>query len=128
VGFRSGCDGTASSVELYFNPGNGFYQDNVLLECSADPTGGLVYAFEPMSSDIGVGNLQMAHIAVNVGDPVSAGDHIGDLVVTGPASHLHWGVISEFTQVCPEPHLYPPVAVDLLTLIQRDNPTRNICH
>ena len=128
VEFRSGCDGTVGAVDLYFNPGNGFYQGNVIIECSADPTGGLVYAFEPMSPDISVGNQQMSHIAVNVGDPVYAGEHIGSLVVTDPASHLHWGVISEFTQVCPEPHLYPPVRTDLLTLIQRDNPTWNICH
>jgi len=128
VGFRSGCDGTVSAVELYFNPGNGFYQGNVIIECSADSTGGLVYAFEPMSPDIAVGNEQMAQLAVDVGVPVVAGGPIGALVVTGPDSHLHWGVISEFTQVCPEPHLTPPVAVDLLTLIQRDNPTWNICH
>jgi len=126
--FRSGCDGTVSAVDLYFNPGNGFYQGNVIIECSADPSGGLVYAFEPMSPDISVGNQQMSHLAVNVGDPVYSGQHIGSLVVTGPASHLHWGVTSEFTQVCPEPHLYPPVRADLLTLIQRDNPTWNMCH
>ncbi len=120
--FRSGCDGTVSAVDLYFNPGN------VLIECSADPTGGLVYAFEPMAPDIGVGNQQMSHTFSDLRDPVYSGEHIGNLVVTGPASHLHWGVLSEFTQVCPQPHLYQPVAVDLLTLIQRDNPTWNICH
>ena len=128
VEFRSGCDGTVSAVDLYFNPGNGFYQGNVIIECSADPTGGLVYAFEPMSPDIAVGNDQMDQLEVDVGVPVAAGDPIGNLVVTDPASHLHWGVISEFTQVCPEPRLTPTVAAELLTLIQRDNPTWNICH
>jgi len=128
VPFRSACDGTVSWVDLFFNTGNGLYQGNVLIECSADPTGGLIYAFEPMSPDINVGNLQIANITVTDGDPVAAGDLIGNLVISEPGSHLHWGVVSDFTQVCPVPHLTPAVAADLLTLIRRDHPTWEICH
>ncbi len=128
VAFHSVCDGTVDAVDLFLNTGNGFYQVNVIINCTADPVGGLVYAFEPMSPNLTIGNSQLSQIFVASGAPVAAGDVIGHLWTTGPASHLHWGVTSEFTQVCPQPHLDSAVNDELLALIQRDHPTWDMCY
>ena len=39
-----------TDVADFENPGNNFYQVNVMMSCSADERHGLIYAFEPMTS------------------------------------------------------------------------------
>jgi hypothetical protein len=126
--FRSACTGTVVDVDLYYNPGNGYYQMNLRIDWDADPTYGVGYAFEPMTADPTQVALQQSSIVVSVGDPVAAGDTIGYLVLDNPASHVHWGVFDVFSQTCHEPYLSASVRSDLLGLIHRDNPQWSICN
>lgn len=126
IPFRSACKGTVSSVASFIT-GAGNRQVNVLIELEGLPGFGLVYAFEPMTQDIG--NQQDSNIEVEQGDEVAAGDLIGRLVMS-PAvgSHVHWGVVSNHHQVCPRPYLSDAVESSLLALIQEDMPYGEICY
>jgi hypothetical protein len=101
---------------------------NIRIDWGVDPTFGVGYAFEPMTADPGAVALQQSSILVSVGEPVTAGDVIGHLVLDNPASHVHWGVFDTFSQTCPEPYLSAGVGADLLALIHRDNPQWSICN
>jgi hypothetical protein len=126
IPFRSACDGTVSSMASFIT-GAGNRQVNVLIELAGLPGFGLVYAFEPMTQD--VGNLQEANIEVEQGEEIAAGDLIGRLVMS-PAvgSHVHWGVVSNHQQVCPRPYLADSVESSLLALIREDIPSGQICY
>jgi murein DD-endopeptidase MepM/ murein hydrolase activator NlpD len=126
VPFRSACDGVVTSVDSFIT-GAGNRQVNVLVLLSEQSSFGLVYAFEPMTPD--AANQQIANIFVQVGQQLSAGDLIGNLV-RAPAlgSHVHWGVVANHTQVCPLPFLSDAVETDLLGLIHRDTPGGQICY
>jgi murein DD-endopeptidase MepM/ murein hydrolase activator NlpD len=126
VPFRAACDGTVTMVDSFVT-GMGNRQVNVLIELSGSSGFGLVYAFEPMTSD--PADLQEANIEVQVGSEVSAGDLLGRLVMA-PAvgSHVHWGVVANHQQVCPKPHLTTAVESALLALVHEDEPTGKLCY
>lgn len=126
VPFRAACDGVVTMVDSFIT-GAGNRQVNVLMELENGKGFGLVYAFEPMTPD--AANQQDANIFVQVGSQLAAGDLIGNLV-RAPAvgSHVHWGVVANYTQVCPLPFLSDTVHTDLLDLIRRDTPGGEICY
>jgi hypothetical protein len=43
-------------------------------------------------------------------------------------AHVHFGIWMNWQQTCPEPFLSPAVFTELRDLIQRDNPTWEICN
>jgi hypothetical protein len=126
VPFFAACDGEVTMVDSFIT-GAGNRQVNVILELVDTPGYGLVYAFEPMTPD--AAGQQEANIVVQEGDLLTAGQLIGNLV-RAPAvgSHVHWGVVAEHQQVCPEPFLAPAVSMALLDLIHRDWPGWLICY
>lgn len=126
VPFRAACDGEVTAVESFIT-GAGNRQVNVIVELSNQPSFGLVYAFEPMTPD--AGNQQDANIFVQVGTQLSAGDLIGNLVMA-PAvgSHVHWGVLTNYQQVCPKHYLTSSTYNSLMDLIQRDTPGGEMCY
>jgi Na+-translocating ferredoxin:NAD+ oxidoreductase RnfC subunit len=73
-------------------------------------------------------NQQLAAIAVEVGDPVTAGQLLGQLVMYNAASHVHWGVADLHHQICPDPLLAQSVRTALLALIHEDHPSWMICY
>lgn len=126
VPFRAACDGTVTMVDSFIT-GAGNRQVNVLIELTGTPSFGLVYAFEPMTQD--PADQQKANIEVQVGSMVAAGDLVGRLVMS-PAvgSHVHWGVVANHQQVCPEFHLSDDVRGILLALVQSDVPSGQLCY
>ncbi len=128
VSFQSGFGGVVTWIAEYFNPGNGYWQINVLIEYGHERTYRLNYAFEPMSSDVAVKDQQLAEIVVQEGQQVAAGQLIGRLVTGGPDAHVHWGFIERWQQVCPDPFLTEGVRADLLAKIHESHPGWNICY
>lgn len=126
--FQAVAPGVVTHVDPYFNPGNGFWQVNVAVEYAHDSVHGLNYAFEPISASTADRDLQLANIDVVVGQVVAPGDVIGRLVQAHPNAHLHFGLFENWSQVCPEPFMSDAVQSELMDLIQRDNPTWNICN
>jgi hypothetical protein len=126
VPFRAACDGSVTMVDSFVTA-MGNRQVNVIIELADSPGFGLVYAFEPMTPDLA--NLQEANIEVQVGSQVAVGDLLGRLVMA-PAvgSHVHWGVVRDHQQVCPNPHLSAAVRSALLALVQEDEPTGRLCY
>ena len=131
VAFQASCDGEVFSVDPFLNVHNGLYQVNVGIACSRDATHGVVYAFEPFTDRESDRDLQLANIAVEVGDPVAAGDLIGHLVRAEPAgAHVHYGVflMGPIGQICPAPLFSPAVSEQLLDIIHIDHPDWGFCH
>ena len=126
--FHAAAPGVVTNVDPYFNPGNGYWQVNVAVDYAYDHTHGLNYAFEPMSASTSDRDAQLAEIDVVVGQAVALGDVIGRLVVVGAHAHLHFGLFEDWDQVCPEPFMSDAVRTELRDLIQRDNPTWEICN
>lgn len=128
VPFQSGVDGVVTWIDEYFNPGNGYWQINVLIEYGHERTYRLNYAFEPMSADVAVKDQQLAEIVVQEGQQVAAGQPIGRLVAAGADAHVHWGFIERWQQVCPDPFLAAGARADLLAKIHENHPGWNICY
>ena len=128
VPFQASAPGQVYDVDAFQNPGNGLYQVNVMVSCSADDRHGLIYAFEPMTADMADRDLQLANIDVQVGQVVAPGDVIGRLVQGAEYAHVHFGIWENWQQTCPERFLSYPVKTELRDLIQRDNPTWEICN
>ena len=126
--FQAVAPGVVTNVDPYFNPGNGFWQVNVAVAYAHDQTHGLNYAFEPISASTADRDEQLANIDVVVGQVVAPGDVIGRLVQAHPNAHLHFGLFENWSQVCPEPFMSDAVQKQLTDLIQRDNPTWEICN
>ena len=128
VPFQASAPGVVYEVTDYFNPGNGFWQVNVSVSCSSDNLYGLIYAFEPMTASITDRDWQLANIDVQAGQVVAPGDVIGRLVQAETYAHVHFGIWQNWQQTCPERFLSYPVKTELRDLIQRDNPTWEICN
>ena len=118
--FQAVAPGVVTNVDPYFNPGNGFWQVNVAVDCAHDHTHGLNYAFEPMSDSTVDRDLQLDEIDVVVGQVVALGDVIGRLLQVGAHAHLHFGLFEDWSQVCPEPFMSEAVRTELRDLIQSE--------
>jgi hypothetical protein len=128
IPFQSGFAGVVIGIDPYFNPGNGNWQVNLMIEYQHERSYRIGYAFEPMSPSPTVRDQQLAAIDVQVGQQVAAGDLLGRLVAAEPGAHVHWGFFVGWWQVCPERYLSDSVRTDLLDLIRQDHPTWDICH
>lgn len=126
--FQAVAPGTVTDVSWLFNTGNGFYQVNVTVAYANDHTHAVIYAFEPMTDSTVDRDEQLANIDVTVGQAVALGDVIGRLLRAGTHAHVHFGFMENWTQICPEPFMSSAVRTELRDLIQRDNPTWEICN
>jgi hypothetical protein len=128
VPFHASAPGVVYGVDLFLNNGNGFWQVNVTVMNFKDNSYGLVYAFEPMTSSQADGQRQLDNIDVIKGQVVAPGDVIGRLFQGAAYAHVHFGILHNWQQTCPEPFLSYPVKVELADLIDRDNPGWKICN
>ncbi len=116
--FRAACSGRVRWV-LAFDDGV-----NVMVDC--DSTYTLEYNFEPQSAQ--TGQTQLAYIAVVTGQTVSQGDVIGSLYVANPAAHVHFAVIKDWVNNCPEPYFDPVAKNSILNLVHVRFPGTDMCH
>ncbi len=120
VPFQAAAPCQVTDVADFLNGGNGFYQVNVMMSCSANQRHGLIYAFEPMTASVADRDLQLANIDVQIGQVVAPGDVIGRLVQGQSYAHLHFGIWENWQQTCPEPFLSTPLRTELRDLIQSE--------
>jgi hypothetical protein len=125
--FQAVCSGVVDSVELWVNPGNSYWQVNVII--SFNPTYVVVYAFEPFSSTQSDGQIQLANILVSEGDTVSQGDIIGYLYRKHEEyAHVDFGLVKEGDRICPEPYFTPEARDSMLRLIHKEEPGWDMCY
>ena len=120
VPFQASAPCQVTDVADFLNSGNGFYQVNVMMSCSANQRHGLIYAFEPMTDSTDDRDEQLANIDVQIGQIVAPGDVIGRLVQGQAYAHVHFGIWENWQQTCPEPFLSTPVRTELRDLIQSE--------
>jgi len=125
--FQAACGGTVDSIELFQNPGNGFWQVNVSITCGT--TEGVGYAFEPFSDQESDGNIQLSQIIVTEGQSVSQGDLIGTLlVVDSGGAHVDFAYYSQGEPVCPAQVFTPEARASVLNLLEVIWPHSRICY
>jgi hypothetical protein len=79
--------------------------------------------FEPFSSSEADKDIQLANISVAVGDVVQKGDIIGTLHRANDTSHVDWGIMKNYTLICPEPYFSAEAKSSILALIKARHPT-----
>jgi hypothetical protein len=131
VEFQASCDGVVTDVALFPNSYTGNYQVNVMFDCDADNNHGVVYAFEPISTDQAVGQQQVDLIPVKTGDAVKAGELLGKLLRHDPSgAHVHYGVYLKgpVGQICPDRLFSSSVRAGILDIVRDTHPDWNLCH
>ena len=124
--FQAVAPGIVEAVELKQNEVSSNWQVNVRIR--ANTTYGYEYAFEPMSAVAEDGTTQRANIVVSVGQDVAPGDLVGNLLVTGSDSHVDFGLLQNWTRICPESYFTPEARDSVLSVIHDDHPTWNMCY
>ena len=79
--------------------------------------------FEPFSSSEADRDEQLARIRVSVGDVVRSGAVIGTLHRANDTSHVDWGIMKNYTLICPEPYFTDEAKSSILALIAARHPT-----
>jgi murein DD-endopeptidase MepM/ murein hydrolase activator NlpD len=126
--FRAVFSGTIGSIELWQNDINGFWQVDVTLVFNSRYSA--YYAFEPMTGARADGQTQLDNILVSVGQSVSRGDLIGNLLNSGEGAHVHWGLFDDAnnTDICPESFFTDAARESILNIINRDHPDWEMCY
>ncbi len=93
---------TCNDKGLYFNEGGGFWQAG----CSFDINDAfeLLIAFESFTTNETEGNIMLDNIFVEIGQEVTAGEVIGNLLYYGPGDHIHYALMKNNELVCPYPY------------------------
>lgn len=120
--FVAAFPGRVISVEISDLGAAGFAV-NVLLEF--DEHFLAVYGFEPQSPGNIPLNTQLAFIRVIAGDEVERGQILGYLHRLNDASHVHFGLLENFTATCPEP-FFTRKATNRIMKILRATWDRNV--
>ena len=125
--FQAVSAGSIETVELSANDITGNWQVNVVLRVNAAYS--VVYAFEPLTPVPADGQTQRALIQVGVGQTVSAGDPIGQLLSSqSPGAHVHFHLAQGNTSICPDPHFTPGARSAILTLLNVAHPGALLCY
>jgi hypothetical protein len=125
--FQAVCSGVVEWVDLFLNPGNSYWQVNVLIIFNS--TYSVHYAFEPCGNSQSDGQTQLDNILVSGGQAVSQGDVIGYLyTVDAQYAHVDWGLRKNGVGVCPEPYFTSEARDSILRLLHRDHPEWNMCY
>ncbi|MDP6653841.1 MAG: M23 family metallopeptidase [Gammaproteobacteria bacterium] len=106
------------------------------LEIKHDETYSTLYVFEPFTTNQTDGQTQLDNILVTPGQTVAQGEHIGNLFTAGApgtGSHVHFGLLINIPDggdptACPEPYFTSSSNVEILQLIQQDEPQQMICN
>jgi len=125
--FQAVCSGVVDSVELWLNPGNSYWQVNVIVIFNFIYS--VQYAFEPFSSNQSDGETQLANILVSEGQTVSQGDIIGYLYRKHEEyAHVHFGLHKNWDAICPEPYFTLEARDSILSVIHKDHPGWDMCY
>ena len=95
-----------------------------MIDCDATYT--LEYNFEPQSA--GTGQTQLANIAVTAGQPVTQGDVIGRLYVANALAHVHFAIMKNWVNSCPEQYLEPAARASISNLVNARFPGASMCN
>lgn len=123
VEFQAVGHGTVERVEKYGSKGQ------VTVIVRYNETYSFNYAFEPQQA--AAGDEQLARIAVGVGQQVVPGQLIGRQVKPDPDSggaHLHFGLLIDFEQKCPEPFFTQPARESILRILHKLYPGAKMCY
>ncbi len=132
--FRAAAAGIVDKVELVQLAGMGNWQ--VEVDIKFDETYTIFYAFEPFTASQADGQTQLDNITVQPGQSVAQGDEIGLLYTAGApgmGAHVHFGLFRFVPDggdptVCPEPYFTNAINLEILSLIQQDEPQLQICN
>ncbi len=132
--FRAAAAGTVDKVELVQLGGTGNWQ--VEVDIKFDEAYTMFYAFEPLTANQADGQTQLDNITVQLGQSVAQGDEIGLLYTGGTpgmGAHVHFGLFRFIPDggdptVCPEPYFTNATNLEILNLIQQDEPQSQICN
>lgn len=132
--FRAAAAGTVDKVELVQLVGTGNWQ--VEVDIKLDETYTMFYAFEPLTASQADGQTQLDNITVQPGQSVAQGDEIGLLFTAGApdmGAHVHFGLFRFVPNggdptICPEPYFTNATNLEILDLIQQDEPQLQICN
>jgi hypothetical protein len=122
--FQAVASGVVQSVDLWQNGQN--WQVNVWIQ--HDSTSAFDYTFEPMSSLQQDGQIQRSNILVAVGQPLSPGDLIGNLHTVYDYSHVHFGLLTNYQAVCPEPYFIDQARQSILRVLYVAWPGASMCY
>jgi hypothetical protein len=123
--FRAVADGTIEDITKLHNVPVDKWQVNLNLRI--DATYWVGYAFEPMSDEADA-DLQLTHIVVSEGQPVSQGDILGYLLTAGPGAHVHFSIYEVWDAICPEPYFTDTARNSILTVLGWTWPYARICY
>jgi len=126
IPFQAVCPGEISEVRFWANNLSGNWQVNVTVEYNS--TFSVIYGFEPMTNNPADGQTQMDNILVSEGQEVSQGDLIGYLYFGTNGTHVHFGLIQNDDDVCPEPYFTENARDSIMVLIHRQWPGANMCY
>lgn len=124
--FQAVASGTVEAVSLWQNNLTSNWQVNVRIK--VNPTYSVEYAFESFSASRTDGNTQLANISVSVGQIVTQGNTIGNLLTVNPGAHVHFTLLLNSISICPENYFTVSAKDSLLALIHKDHPTWNMCY
>ncbi len=125
--FRAVSSGVIESVRLFFSSSTLHWDVEVVLRYNSTYTA--LYVFEPFRNNKGVGDAQLANIAVTQGQSVAQGDIIGYLHMASVASHVHFGLFAAGSgAVCPELFFTGAARSSILGLIHQEEFGWNMCY
>jgi murein DD-endopeptidase MepM/ murein hydrolase activator NlpD len=129
--FQAVFSGTVIAVDLTHNRINGLWQVDVSIRFNS--TYYAYYGFEPMTASKQDGQIQLDNILVSVGQAVSKGDVIGNLLASGEGTHVHWGLFRDSESrldinTCPEPFFSSPARDSIMNIVHRDHPGWGMCY
>ena len=93
------CDGFVSNVRFWYNDKGGHWQTNVNVQLNLKWSQEII--FESFAANQSAGQVQANAITVKFGDRIHQGEVIGTLLSQGSGSHVHFGLLSWGTAVCP---------------------------
>ena len=124
--FRAVTDGTITRIELRQNDISGNWQVNVVLTYSS--TYSFEYSFEPMTLNAADGEAQLAAIVVSEGESVLQGQSLGDLLMKGGGTHVHFSMLVGGSSSCPESYFTDEARTSIMGLIDQQWPGSQMCY
>lgn len=121
VWFQAPAAAEVREVKLWQNPGNNYWQVNVDLKCNDRYS--ISMGFEPMSGDQADGQIQLTNIVVTVGQQLTQSQPVGRLYLKGGGTHVHFGLYSNDTAVCPESFFTSNARASIMTILHKTWPT-----
>nr|MDO8110867.1 hypothetical protein [Candidatus Sigynarchaeota archaeon] len=117
--------GLVLDVKFWYNERGGHWQTNVRIQLNFQWM--LEIAFESWATMQPQGQLQADAITVKAGTKIQQDESIGNLVCHGEGCHIHFGLRSSSTDVCPYPYFSAPAKTSFDALFAILNGTLTVC-